>query len=62
MPAAFQWAMPWLLLFALTIGMSQIIFIYNFLNTLRRKPTIFESEEYERLHQNPKGLDITEGG
>jgi heme/copper-type cytochrome/quinol oxidase subunit 1 len=62
MPAAFQWAMPWLLFFALIIGMSQIIFIYNFLKTLRRKPTQKELEEYERLHQDPEGLDITEGG
>jgi hypothetical protein len=62
MPAAFHWAMPWLLFFALTIGVSQIIFVYNFIKTLKRKSNQKESEEYERLHQNLEGMDITEGG
>jgi len=54
--------MPWLLFFALTIGMSQIIFVYNFIKTLKRKPTQKESEKYELLHKNSEGMDITEGG
>jgi heme/copper-type cytochrome/quinol oxidase subunit 1 len=61
MPAAYHWAMPWLLFFALTIGMSQIIFVYNLIKTLRRKPTKKESQDYERLHQNPEGIGYDKG-
>jgi heme/copper-type cytochrome/quinol oxidase subunit 1 len=62
MPAAFHWAMPWLLFFALSIGIAQFVFVYNFVKTLRRKPTQAESQEYERLHQEPTGMGITKAG
>ena len=61
MPAAFDWAMPYLLFFAITIGITQFIFVYNFIKTMRRKPTKSEVAEHERLHREPEGLGITEG-
>ena len=57
--AAFHWAMPFLLFFALIVGISQFLFVYNFARTLRRKPTEKESVEYERMHSEPKGVGIT---
>jgi heme/copper-type cytochrome/quinol oxidase subunit 1 len=54
MPATFDWAMPWLLFFALTIGISQFFFVYNFVKTLRRKPTQEDEAEYEKMHQAPR--------
>ena len=57
--AAFQWAMPYLLFFALVIGISQFLLVYNFARTLKRKPTEQELVEYERLHKEPKGMGIT---
>jgi heme/copper-type cytochrome/quinol oxidase subunit 1 len=36
-PQQFMWAMPWLLFFALTVGIAQIIFSYNLFRTLYRK-------------------------
>lgn len=48
MPGAFDWAMPWLLFFALTIGITQFIFVYNFVRTMLRKPTEQEQTEYEQ--------------
>jgi heme/copper-type cytochrome/quinol oxidase subunit 1 len=62
MTAAFQWAMPWLLFFAVCIGITQLVFVFNFVKTLLRKPTSAELEEYKRLHQEPTGMGITEGG
>jgi heme/copper-type cytochrome/quinol oxidase subunit 1 len=61
MPGAFDWAMPWLLFFALNIGMAQFILVYNFVKTLKRKATRQEVSEYDKLHENPKALGITEG-
>jgi heme/copper-type cytochrome/quinol oxidase subunit 1 len=57
--SAFHWAMPYLLFFALTIGITQFVFVYNFARTLRRKPTQKETGEYEQLHSEPKGVGIT---
>ena len=54
--------MPWLLFFALTIGFSQLVFVYNFAKTFRRKPTSKELEQYELLHQQPAAMGITKGG
>ena len=62
MPVAFHWAMPWLLFFALCIGITQLVFVYNFIKTLHRKPTKDELKEYEHLHKNPTGMEINEGG
>jgi heme/copper-type cytochrome/quinol oxidase subunit 1 len=59
MQAAFQWAMPWLLFFAICIGITQLVFVFNFVKTLRRKTTSAELEEYKRLHQEPTGMGIT---
>jgi cytochrome c oxidase subunit 1 len=61
MPGAFDWVMPWLLFFALNIGMAQFILVYNFVKTLKRKATRQEVSEYDKLHENPKALGITEG-
>jgi heme/copper-type cytochrome/quinol oxidase subunit 1 len=44
MPLAFDWAMPLLLFFALCIGLVQLVFVYNMVHTLRRKPTAAEEE------------------
>ncbi|MDQ6668023.1 MAG: cbb3-type cytochrome c oxidase subunit I [Thermoproteota archaeon] len=59
MPSAFDWAMPWLLFFAIIIGITQFVFVFNFVKTLRRKPTKDELAEYDRLHQSPQGMGIT---
>lgn len=52
-PQQFMWAMPWLLFFALAVGIAQIIFSYNFFHTVYRK---YIAEELEELvphrHQN----------
>lgn len=59
MPAAFDWAMPWLLFFALAIGIAQFFFAYNIVRTLRRKTTPLEEEEHEKMYRNAqsKGTD-----
>jgi heme/copper-type cytochrome/quinol oxidase subunit 1 len=62
MPVAFHWAMPWLLFFGLTIGISQLLFVYNFASTLRRKPSSRELEQYHLLHCQPTGMGMTKGG
>jgi heme/copper-type cytochrome/quinol oxidase subunit 1 len=54
MQAAFQWAMPWLLFFALSIGIGQIFFAYNFIKTLKRKITPEEERVYEKVQQFQK--------
>lgn len=58
MPIVFHWAMPPLLFFALTIGLTQFVFVYNFVKTLHRNYTKKELEEYDEMHQNPDGLGI----
>jgi cytochrome c oxidase subunit 1 len=62
MPAAFHWAMPWLLFFALSVGIAQFVFVYNFIKTLRRKPTRSEVLEYDDLHNEPTGTGISKAG
>ncbi|MDQ6723258.1 MAG: cbb3-type cytochrome c oxidase subunit I [Thermoproteota archaeon] len=59
MPSAYDWAMPWLLSFALIIGITQFIFVYNFFNTLRRKANDDEIKEYDNTHKQPKGMGIS---
>ena len=58
MPVVFHWAMPPLLFFALTIGLTQFLFVYNFVKTLHRNYTKRELKEYDELHKNPDGLGI----
>jgi len=62
MPAAFHWAMPWLLFFALSVGIAQFVFVYNFVRTLRRRASQVEIQEYDRLHQEPAGKGIAQAG
>ena len=62
MPATFDWAMPWLLFFALAVGIAQFIFVYNFVKTSRRKPTHSEVREYDELHKEPTGMGISKAG
>jgi heme/copper-type cytochrome/quinol oxidase subunit 1 len=62
MPAAFHWAMPWLLFFALSVGIAQFVFVYNFVKTVRRRANQTEIREYERLHQDPEGRGIAQAG
>ena len=57
MPVVFHCAMPPLLFFALTIGLTQFVFVY-IVKTLYRNYTKKELEEYDELHQNPDGLGI----
>jgi heme/copper-type cytochrome/quinol oxidase subunit 1 len=49
-PEQFMWAMPWLLFFALTVGIAQIIFSYNMFRTLYRK--YIAGEELFILHHH----------
>jgi heme/copper-type cytochrome/quinol oxidase subunit 1 len=62
MPGPFDWAMPLLLFFALCVGIAQLIFVYNFAKTMRRKTTEEEIKEYEVLHKNPMGNSFTSAG
>jgi heme/copper-type cytochrome/quinol oxidase subunit 1 len=62
MAAAFHWAMPWLLFFALSVGIAQFVFVYNFVKTVRRRANQTEIREYERLHQDPVGRGIAQAG
>jgi heme/copper-type cytochrome/quinol oxidase subunit 1 len=62
MPATFDWSMPWLLFFALAVGIAQFIFVYNFVKTSRRKPTQSEVNEYNELHKEPTGMGISKAG
>ncbi|MDQ3852634.1 MAG: cbb3-type cytochrome c oxidase subunit I, partial [Thermoproteota archaeon] len=55
MPAAFDWAMPWLLFFALSIGIAQFVWAYNLIKTSRRKPTAGEKQEFEQMRQTMQG-------
>jgi len=62
MPGAYDWAMPWLLFFALVIGVTQFVFLYNFVKTLKRKPSSIEMQNYEALHKVPQGMGLTQSG
>jgi hypothetical protein len=50
------------LFFALTVGIAQFIFVYNFVKTLKRRASQTEIQEYERLHEEPTGKGITQAG
>ena len=50
-PDQFSWAMPWLLFFALIVGIGQIIFAFNLGKTLIRKQN---PEEYEFVKTQEK--------
>ena len=50
-PDQFSWAMPWLLFFALIVGIGQIIFAFNLGRTLIRKQN---QEEYEFVKTQEK--------
>jgi cytochrome c oxidase subunit 1 len=62
LPAAFHWALPWLLFFALCVGLAQLTFAYNFAATIIRKAGKKELEEYESLHKQPTSMEINKGG
>lgn len=62
MPTSFDWSMLLLLFFALCIGLSQLVFAYNYIRTLRRKATKEEEEEYQILHQDSTGKDYNPAG
>ena len=59
MPRAFDWITQWLLFFALNVGLAQFIFVYNFVKTIRRKPTKQEILEYNRMRETPTAQGIT---
>ena len=59
MPGAFDWVTQWLLFFALNVGLAQFIFVYNFVKTIRRKPTKQEILEYNRMRETPTAQGIT---
>ncbi len=62
MQAPFEWTMPLLLFFALCVGLAQIVFVYNFVKTIKRKTTADETKEYDILHKNPTGDGHTPAG
>ena len=45
-PSEFAWAMPWLMFFALIVGFGQIVFAYNFFQTLKRKTKTSDEEQF----------------
>jgi heme/copper-type cytochrome/quinol oxidase subunit 1 len=45
-PSQFAWAMPWLMFFALTVGFGQIVFAYNFFQTLKRRTKTNKEEQF----------------
>ena len=53
LPDQFSWAMPWMLLFALIVGLGQIIFAYNLGKTFLRQP---KAEEIAYLKQQQERL------
>ena len=55
MPGVYDWAMPWLLFFALAIGIAQFIFVYNLTRTLKRKATAIEEVEHEQRTSRTHG-------
>ncbi len=60
MPDAWGWAMPWLLFFALIVGIAQFLFVYNFARAAKRKPTAEEIAEYNSLHRDPQSMGTAE--
>jgi len=48
--------------FALSVGIAQFVFVYNFVRTLRRRASQVEIQEYDRLHQEPTGKGIAQAG
>lgn len=65
-PQQFMWSMPWLLFFAVIVGIGQIVFAYNLFRTLYRKYTAEEDQftqsqqqrmdnEYEAMRRNASG-------
>jgi cytochrome c oxidase subunit I len=64
-PQQFMWAMPWLLFFALTVGIAQIIFAYNLFRTLYRKHIAGEEQFVRHTLQQERAQDeqtIAQGG
>jgi hypothetical protein len=57
-PQQFMWAMPWLLFFALAVGIAQIIFSYNFFHTVFRK---YIAEQLEELVPHRHQQKTTQG-
>lgn len=51
LPEQFSWALPWLLFFALIVGLGQLVFAYNLGRTFLRKPKP-EELEFVRLQQD----------
>jgi hypothetical protein len=47
-----------MMMITLVRGLSQFLFVYNFVKTLHRNYTKRELEEYDELHKNPDGLGI----
>lgn len=65
LPQQFMWAMPWLLFFALTVGIAQIIFAYNLFRTLYRKHIAGEEQFVRHTLQQERAQDeqtIAQGG
>jgi cytochrome c oxidase subunit 1 len=56
-PQQFMWAMPWLLFFALTVGIAQIIFAYNLFRTLSRKYIAGEEQFAPHTLQQERAQD-----
>jgi heme/copper-type cytochrome/quinol oxidase subunit 1 len=50
-PDQFMWAMPALLFFALTVGLGQIVFVYNLFRTLRRKQNTIEEDRFVNVQR-----------
>jgi hypothetical protein len=48
--------------FALSVGIAQFVFVYNFVRTMRRRANQTEIREYESLHQEPTGAGIAQAG
>jgi heme/copper-type cytochrome/quinol oxidase subunit 1 len=65
MPQQFMWAMTWLLFFAITVGIGQLVFVYNLFRTLSRHPKK-EEEQFSRMQedraQSEAGLEELSGG
>jgi len=55
LPQQFLWAMPWLLFFAITVGLGQIIFAYNLFRTLSRQTT---GDEEDFAHEQDKKVQL----
>ncbi len=62
MPPQFMWAMLWLLFFAVTVGIGQIIFAYNLFGTLRRRATVAEEQFAQDQSSRAKSESALSGG